>query len=261
MNMVLPDASAVMNLPRRDARDKLSGRTRYTTDQAGPGTLQAAILRSEIASARILSIDVSTARAMPGVRAVITAGDAPGRHGIGVIDHPLFARDVIRYHGEPLAAVAADTIEQARAAAAAILVEAEALTPVLSMTEALAAGAPLVHPDWKSYEVQLDGAAREGNVAWEAKVIRGDTDAAFARPDVTIVDSCFAVGRQSHVPFEPRSAVATFEDGRYHIICSTQVPWTVRKVTAEVLGVPSSLVRVTVPAVGGGFGLKFDCTI
>jgi CO/xanthine dehydrogenase Mo-binding subunit len=261
MNMVLPDTSAIMNLPRRDARDKLSGRTRYTIDQAGLGTLQAAILRSEVASARILSIDVSTARAMPGVRAVITAGDAPGRHGIGVIDHPLFARDVIRYYGEPIAAVAADTIEQARAAAAAILVEAKALTPVLSMEQALASGAPLVHPDWKSYEVQLDGAAREGNVAWEAKVIRGDTDAAFARPDVTIVDSCFAVGRQSHVPFEPRSAIATFEDGRYHIICSTQVPWTVRKVTAEVLGVPSSLVRVTVPAVGGGFGLKFDCTI
>src|SRR5690606_35573355 len=78
---------------------------------------------------------------------------------------------------------------------------------------------------------------------------------------VTIVESCFSVGRKSHVPFEPRSAIATFEDGRFHIIASTQVPWTVRKVTAEVLGVPASQVRVTVPPVGGGFGLKFDCTI
>jgi len=261
MSMAIPPEGAVMNLARRDARDKLSGRTRYTIDQAGPGTLQAAILRSEIASARILGIDISVAKAMPGVRAVITAADAPGRHGIGVIDHPLFARDVIRYHGEPIAAVAADTIEQARAAAAAIRLEVEQLAPVLNMEAALGPGASLVHPDWKSYEVQLDGVAREGNVAWEAKVIRGDSDAAFARPDVTIVDSCFAVGRQSHVPFEPRAAVASFEDGRFHIICSTQVPWTVRKVTAEVLGVPSSQVRVTVPPVGGGFGLKFDCTI
>jgi len=261
MNMVPPEASAVTNLPRRDARDKLGGRTRYTIDQAGPGTLQAVIRRSEIASARILAVDVSIARSMPGVRAVITAEDAPGRHGIGVIDHPLLARDVIRYHGEPLAAVAADTIEQARAAAAAIRVEIGALAPVLTMAEALAPDAPHVHPDWRSYEVQLDGAARAANVAWEAKVVRGDTEAAFARPDVTIVDNCFTVGRQSHIPFEPRSAVATFEDGRFHIICSTQVPWTVRKVTAEVLGIPSSHVRVTVPPVGGGFGLKFDCTI
>ncbi|UVC12337.1 xanthine dehydrogenase family protein (plasmid) [Rhizobium sp. TH2] len=259
--MAIPPEGAVRNLARRDARDKLSGRTRYTIDQAGPGTLQAAILRSQVASARILGIDTSMAKAMPGVRAVITAADAPGRHGIGVIDHPLFACDVIRYYGEPIAAVAADTIEQAQAAAAAIRLETESLTPVLSMAEALVSGAPLVHPDWKSYVVQLDGVAREGNVAWEAKVIRGDTDAAFARPDVAIVDSCFTVGRQSHVPFEPRAAVATFEDGRFHIICSTQVPWTVRKVTAEVLGVSSSQVRVTVPPVGGGFGLKFDCTI
>ena len=261
MNMALPNASSVMNLPRRDARDKLSGRTRYTVDHAGPGTLQAAILRSEIASARILGIDISAAKTMPGVRAVITAEHAPGRHGIGVIDHPLFARDVIRYYGEPIAAVAADTLEQARAAAAIIQVELEPLSPVLSMQDALSSDAPLVHTEWKSYEVQLDGVSRKGNVAWEAKVIRGDTDAAFARPDVTIIDSCFSVGRQSHMPFEPRSAVAAFEDGRFHIICSTQVPWTVRKVTAEVLGVPASQVRVTVPPVGGGFGLKFDCTI
>lgn len=252
---------AVMNLARRDARDKIAGRTRYTVDQAGPGTLQAAIRRSEIASARIVRMDVTAAKAMPGVRAVITAEDAPGTHGIGVIDHPLFARGSIRYHGEPIAAVAADTIEQARAAAAAIEIEIEPLAPILTMEGALAPGAALVHPDWKSYEVQLDGVARGGNVAWEAKVVRGDTDTAFARSDVTIIDSCYTVGRQSHVPFEPRSAIATFEDGRFHIICSTQVPWTVRKVTAEVLGIPSSQVRVTVPPVGGAFGLKFDCTI
>ncbi len=104
------DASAaVMNYPRRDARDKLTGRTRYTVDRAAPGMLHAAVLRSEVASARIVALDVSAAEAMPGVRAVITAKDAPGLHGIGVADHPLFASDRIRYHAEPLAAVAADT--------------------------------------------------------------------------------------------------------------------------------------------------------
>lgn len=254
-------SGAVMDYPRRDARDKLRGRTRYTVDHVGPGTLHAALLRAEVPSARVLSIDISAARRMPGVRAIATAADAPGMHGIGIADHPLFARDVIRYDGEPIAAVAADTLEQARQAAAAIVVELEPLPALLTMAEALAPGAPLIHEDWKNYEVLLEGAARGGNVAWEAKVVRGDTDAAFVRPDVTVVDSCFRVGRQNHVPFEPRAVVASYEDGRFHIQTSTQVPWTVRNVTAKVLDVPASQVRVTVPPVGGGFGLKFDCSL
>jgi CO/xanthine dehydrogenase Mo-binding subunit len=253
--------SVVMDLPRRDARDKLTGRTRYTTDCVGPGMLHAAIVRAEVASARLLTIDLSKALAMKGVRAVATAADAPGLHGIGIADQPLFARGVIRFHGEPLAAIAADTPEIARAAVAATVVEWEPLDKLLTMAEALADRAPSIHPDWRRYEVLKEGAARGGNVAWEARVVRGDTDAAFARADVTIVDDCFRVGRQSHVPLEPRCAIATYEDGRLHVQASTQAPWTVRNVTAQALGLAPSRVRVTVPAVGGGFGLKFDCTI
>jgi CO/xanthine dehydrogenase Mo-binding subunit len=228
------DASAaVMNYPRRDARDKLGGRTRYTVDRTAPRMLHAAVLRSEVASARIVALDVSAAEAMPGVRAVITAKDAPGMHGIGVADHPLFASDRIRYHGEPLAAVAADTPEIAQAALRAIRVETAPLPAVVTMEEALRPGAPLVHPDWKTYEILFEGASRGGNVAWEATVVRGDADAAFARDDVTIVESQFRVGRQNHLSFEPRAAIATYEDGRFHIESSTQVPWTVRNVTAR----------------------------
>src|SRR5436305_1482734 len=98
-----------MDYPRRDARDKLAGRTRYTVDRTAPRMLHAALLRSDVASAHIVRLDASAAEAMLGVRAVITASDAPGLHGIGVADHPLFASERIRYHGEPLAAVAADT--------------------------------------------------------------------------------------------------------------------------------------------------------
>ena len=250
-----------MNYPRRDAGDKLRGRTRYTIDRVQPGTLHAVLLRSQVASARIVRLDVSIARAMPGVRAIATAPDAPGLHGIGVADHSLFASSIIRFDGEPIAAVAAETLEQAHAAVAAIVLETEPLPAVLTMADALVPGAPLVHPDWKSYEVLLDGAERSGNVAWEAKVVRGDSHAAFSRPDVHIVDSCFRVGRQNHVTFEPRAVVASYEDGRFHIETSTQVPWTVRNVTAKVLGVPAAQVRVTVPPVGGGFGMKFDCTL
>lgn len=252
---------AVMNLARRDARDKLRGRTRYTIDHVTPGALHAFLLRSEVPAARILRLDVTKARAMPGVRAIATAADAPGFFGIGIADHPLFAKDVIRYDGEPIAAVAAETLQQAQAAAAAIELEIAPLPASITMAQALAPDAPMIHENWRDYEILLEGAVRGGNIAWEAKVMRGDTEAAFARPDVTIIDSCFSVGRQNHVPFEPRAVVATYEDGRFHIKTSTQVPWTVRNATARALDVPASQIRVTVPPVGGAFGLKFDCSL
>ncbi len=256
------DASAaVMNYPRRDARDKLSGRTRYTVDRSRPGMLHGAILRAQAAPARIVRLDVSAAEATPGVRAVITGRDAPGLHGIGVADQPLFAIDLIRHQAEPLAAVAADTMEIAKAALAAIRIETEPLPAAVTMEQALRPDAPLVHPDWTSYEVLFEGGGRSGNIAWEATVVRGDAEAAFSRPDVAIVESNFRIGRQNHLAFEPRAVIASYEDGRYHIETSTQVPWTVRNVTARVLQIPASSVRVTVPPVGGGFGLKFDCAL
>ena len=258
---MLEPSNAVMNFPRRDACDKLRGYTRYTVDRGRPGMLHAALLRASTPSARIVRIDASEARKMPGVRAIVSAVDAPGRHGIGIADHPLFATGCIRYDGEPIAAVAAETLAQARSAAAAIIVELEPLPAAISMADALAPDAPLVHPDWRGYEVLLEGGARAGNVAWEATVVRGDVDAAFARGDVAIVESVFRVGRQNHVSFEPRAVIASYEDGRFHIETSTQVPWSVRNATARLLNVPPSRIRVTVPAVGGGFGLKFDCAL
>src|SRR5260370_275659 len=246
---------------RRDAVDKLRGRTRYTIDRYLPGMLHAAVLRASVPSGRIVRLDVSRAARMPGVRAIVTAADAPGKIGIGIADHPLFARDLIRYDGEPLAAIAADTLIQARDALAAIDVEVEPLPAVLSMAEALAPKTPLVHPDSREHQILLAGGARAGNVAWEETVVRGDVDAAVARPDLVIVNSAFRVGRQNHVAFEPRAVVASYEDGRFHIETSTQVPWSIRNATARLLGVPASQVRVTVPPVGGGFGLKFDIAI
>ncbi|MBR0840993.1 xanthine dehydrogenase family protein [Bradyrhizobium liaoningense] len=257
----MSDVSATMDLRRRDAADKLRGRTRYTIDRYLPGMLHAAVLRTNVPSGRIVRLDTSRAARMPGVRAIVTAADAPGMMGIGIADHPLFARDVVRYDGEPLAAVAARTLQQAQAALAAIEVEIAPLPAALTMADALAPEAPLVHPNWRDYEVLFEGGAREGNVAWEATVVRGDVEAAFARPDVEIVESSFRVGRQNHVAFEPRAVVASYEDGRFHIETSTQVPWGIRNATARLLGVPPSQVRVTVPPVGGGFGLKFDLAI
>jgi CO/xanthine dehydrogenase Mo-binding subunit len=252
---------AVMDYPRRDAADKVRGRTKYTVDMAGQEVLHAALVRSGVAAGQIARLDLEAARAMPGVRAVATAADAPGLHGLGIADHPIFARDTVRYHGEPLAAIAADTLAQAQDAATKVIIEIEPTAPILTMAEALAPGARDIHPGWQDYEVLVPGAHRGGNVAWEASVTRGDTAAAFARDDVTIVEGCYRVGRQNHVSFEPRAVIATYEDGRHHIITSTQAPWTVRAVTATALGISPSKVRVTVPPVGGGFGLKFDCSV
>jgi CO/xanthine dehydrogenase Mo-binding subunit len=137
-------------------------------------------------------------------------------------------------------------------------VELEPLPAVISMADALATNAPWVHPEWNDYEVLFEGAARGGNVAWEATVVRGDVDAAFARDDVEIVESSFRVGRHNHLSLEPRAVIASYEDGRFHIETSTQVPWSIKSATARFLNVPPSDVRVTVPPVGGGFGLKFD---
>lgn len=254
------DASPVIgaNLPRRDARDKLRGATRYAVDAARPGMLHAALCRAQVAAARIRAIDVEPARRMPGVHAVVTAADAPGRYGIAVADHPLFAVDEVRYYGEPLAAIAAETPEQAAAAAEAVVIELEPLDPLITMAEALAPDAREIHRGWRDYEVLVEGGAREGNIAWEATVVRGDAEGAFARDDVTVVESSFRSGRQNQAPLEPRACVASYEDGRFVIETSTQVPWAVRGSTARLLGVPESEVRVVVPPVGGGFGLKFE---
>ncbi|UHD43859.1 xanthine dehydrogenase family protein molybdopterin-binding subunit [Aureimonas altamirensis] len=256
-----PETATVMNLPRRDAQDKLRGRTRYTVDRQRPDMLHAVLLRADVPAGRIVRLDVSAVRDCVGVRGVATGQDALGLYGIGIADHPLLAIDTIRYHGEPIVAVAADTAALAREALKAVELEIEPVAPLRTMAEALARGARNIHQDWHSYDVLVEGDARSGNIAWEAKSSRGDVEAAFARADVTIVESSIGVGRQSHVPFEPRVAIGSWENGRAHIETSTQVPWTVRNVTGRVMQLAPGHVRVTVPPVGGGFGLKFDASI
>lgn len=249
------------DVPRRDAEDKLRGRTRYTVDRSGPGMLHAALRRAEVPAGRLVRVDVAPALALPGVHAVVTGEDAPGLYGIGIADHPLMATDVIRYTGEPIAAVAAETLELAQAAAAAIVVDVEPLPALLTLAAATAPGARELHPGWAEYEEIIEGGGRAGNVAWEATVVRGDSDAAFARDDVVIVEGEYEVGRQNQASLEPRVALARYEDGRYVIETSTQHPWAVRAAVARLLGTPEAAVRVVVPAVGGGFGQKFEASV
>src|SRR3984893_4092543 len=109
----MSDVFAATDFRRRDAADKLRGRTRYTIDRYLPGMLHAAVLRASVPSGRIVRLDVSKAARMPGVRALVTATDAPGKIGLGTPAPPLSPRALIRYEGEPLAAIAADTFVQA----------------------------------------------------------------------------------------------------------------------------------------------------
>ena len=136
----------------------------------------------------------------------MTAADAPAVAGWVVKDAPLFAGSVVRYAGEPIAAVAAETPAQARAAAAAIELELEPLPASVTLDEALEAGGALVHPDWESYELAVPvSGLRKGNVAWETTTHHGDLDAAFEREDVVVVEDEFRVPRQNQAYIEPRA--------------------------------------------------------
>jgi len=246
------------NMPRRDATDKLTGHTRFTVDVESGAMLHAVLRRADVPAGRIVKLDLEPARKMPGVRAVASAPDAPGLYGVMVADHPLFASEVIRYTGEPVAAVAAETLEQARAAADAIILEVEEDQPLLTMRDAIEPGARELHPEWRDYALLAGPGERSGNIAWEATAVRGDVDAAFARDDVCIVETVFRNGRQNQTPLEPRAVVASYENGRFVLTSSTQFPWAVKSAVATMLGVADQDVRVMTPAVGGGFGMKFE---
>lgn len=250
------------SIRRRDAGDKAAGLTKFASDIYKPRMLEAGLLRSPVAAGVITKLDVDKARNLPGVHAVLTAEEFPGLYGVGIADHRWLADGHVRYVGEPIVAIAAENNAILQQALRLIDVVIEPTRPLVTMADALEPDAPLIHPDWSSYKVLVDVDVERGdNVSWQASVLRGDVDEAFARDDVTIIESHFRIGRQNQASLEPRACVATFEDGRFVIETSTQVPWAVRAWTARILGVPESHVRVIVPAVGGGFGMKFEVSL
>ncbi len=243
---------------RDDAIDKVTGAARYTTDLALPGMLHAAILTSPHASARIVRVDLEAARAVPGVRAVLAGSDLDVRLGLYLRDKRILARDVVRYQGEPVAAVAADTLDAAREACHRIRVEYEELPAVFDPRDAMAAGAPLVHPDLASYD-HMRGVffPKPGtNVAHHQKIRKGNVRASLAAADVRIEASFYNPPVQ-HVPMETHASIAqALPESRVEIWTSSQSPYTVRHLLSACLGLPHAAIRVHVPYVGGGFGGK-----
>ena len=191
-------------LERLDGAVKATGRFVYGADFALLGTLHGKVLRSTIPHGRLIRIDTTRARALRGVRAVITSADVPTTHyGNAIKDQTVFATDTIRFVGHALAAVAADTIEIAEQALQAITVEAEPLPPLFDPEVATAPDAPLLHPDWQSY-VALPVIAREGNIAGRSRMHYGDVDAAFAR-SYRVYEHRFTTALQHAGYTEPRS--------------------------------------------------------
>lgn len=242
--------------PRRDALEKVRGAARYTADIQLDGALSATVLRSPHSMAKIRSIDIRRAEAMPGVAAIAYSGNTPRKPlDFGIKDQHLFPLTYARYRGEPIAAVAADSDEHARAAADAIEVAYEPMPAALSIDAAVARDAPLVHPDWKKYE-KTRNRVLKGNVCGYSRVHRGDVEAALKRADV-VVESRFTFSAGIPGYIEPRAALARREpDGGLTVWCGSQSPYSNREELAEFFDLPLHTVRFINQYVGGAFGGK-----
>ena len=243
---------------RADGVPKVTGQARYAADLRLPGMLEARFLYGGVPHARIRSLDVSAARRVPGVLAVITQADLPpNRYGMCVKDRTLFADGVVRYEGEIVAAVAATSREAADAGIAAMRLDLEPLPALLDPEEALAEGAPLVHGSWSDDEAAYEGLVRNRNDCGYVTIVKGDIDGGFAGADL-IVEGRFVSDMAHAVPIEPHAIVSDWQGDRVTIWSSTQVPFIARAGVAETLGIPEGNVRIVVPHLGGGFGGKCD---
>src|ERR1700752_4699963 len=203
-------------VPRTDAVPKVTGAAQYVADLHLPGMLHAAVLRSPHPHARIVSVDTSAAAAMPGVKFVATGADTAKRKW-GAFRPDLYplAIDRVRYVGDEVAAVAAVDPETARAAVDKIVVQYEVLPAVLSLDQALAEGAGLVHDD------------AVGNIAHQFNFERGNVDAGFKASDVT-VEGTWESARQWHTALETIGCVAKWNGERVTMWCNTQTPFLAR---------------------------------
>jgi CO/xanthine dehydrogenase Mo-binding subunit len=245
-------------LVRHDAVEKVAGRTRYAADFGLPGMLQVVLKRADLPHARLLRVDTSAAEAVPGVASILTAKDVP--ENTVWVDVPgqtfevgalrartnVLADGVVRYHGEPIAIVAAETEDAALAAVELIEVDYEALPVVTDPMAALENGAPSVH--------------EEGNLLASWQLHEGDVDAALARAHA-VVEQSYETQFVDHAYLEPEAGVAWLDSGDVITVrAATQVIEHFRDL-ARILRVPDNRVRVIAPYVGGGFGGKEDMTV
>ncbi len=239
--------SVSLPMPRVDSADKVTGRARFTADISLPNMAHGKILGSPIAHGRIKRIDISKAKALPGVLAVITGADVPDtQHGVSPAryDEYVLAKEKVLHEGDNVAAVAAVDERTAERALELIEVEYEELPVVLDAMEAIAEGAPQLHERYKR------------NINTVVDHSFGDVEKGFAEADF-VREETF-VGNNTHqAPLEPHASMAYWEyDGSVVLYTSTQAPHYVQYMLAHVLHIPLGKIRVIRPAVGGGFGCK-----
>ena len=247
--------------PRSDAWEKVTGRARYAVDAAMPNMAHAAVVRSERTHAHIAGIDRAEAEAAPGVIAVVTAGDLGHlglRFGHIVPDHCILAVDKVRYYGEPVAVVVAETPHQAADAAELVWVDYEDL-PALTDAAAALASDVLIHEQSYASDgerfldvapaASVDNAAHRGELAW------GDAEAALAGAD-TVVETTTTFPLVYGYAMETYNALADWQPGSLHVVSTAQHPLMVRRELARMFSLPLSAVRVEVPYIGGGYGSK-----
>ncbi len=234
---------------RPDAEAKVRGTALYADDHQPPGCLHLRLVRSPHAAAEILGLDASAALAVPGVVGVLTAADVPGQNAFGIIveDQPVFCDRRVRYVGDPVAAVVAESRAAATAGARAVRVDYRAEPPLLSAEAAAAPGAPALHPG--------------GNLLARPGVRKGDAARGLAAA-ATVVEGTWQTQWIEHAYIEPEAGVAYREpDGTLTLVVSTQTPYMDRDATAKVLGVDRERVRVVQAVTGGGFGGKLDLSV
>jgi len=252
-----------------DGRGLVTGRATYTDDIMLPGMLQGAVLRSPHAHARIRAIDTRAAKAMPGVHAVLTWQDVPripfttaGQGHPEPSSYDAFILDrKVRFVGDRVAAVAAETAPQAQAALAAISVDYEILPAVFTPQAARQPGAPVVHDEPEAMTPLPLPYEPQRNLVARVEMQLGDVARGLAGAD-HVAAAEFSSHYAAHCALERHSAVTWLDaDGRLVIRCSTQVPFHVRRIVARALNLPVGSIRVIKPRLGGGFGGKQEIII
>jgi CO/xanthine dehydrogenase Mo-binding subunit len=246
---------------RRDAAEKLRGQAQFVGDMVVSRMLHGRVLRSPIAHGRIVSVDASTAEKMPGVVCVLTGADLHDidpYYGHAIKDRPILAIDKVRFHGEQVAAVAAETPALAAAAVDAIVVDYEELPVVGSVDQAVAPGATLV-TEHDARPGLFHGlgelAPREGNVCYRYRLDKGEPEALFAHADI-VVEGKYTFPSVYQYAMETHTVIAQVEGDEITLWATCQHPFLVRAEIADLFGVPVANVRIQVPYLGGGFGSK-----
>lgn len=247
-----------VNTPRKEAWDKVTGVAKYNGDIETPNILHAKMLTSPHAHATIKSIDTSEASKATGVQAVITGEYYPVLSGSVIEDRPSIAKDKVRYFGEPVAVVVANSEEEAMKAVKLIKVVYEPLPVVNSVGDSIKPSATLIHENLGLYHCPVKDVYPQpnSNIADHVKIRKGNMSTGWEESDV-IIESSFSLPQSDHVAMETRNAKAQIlPDGNVIIYTSSQAPFSVKKRLSKLYNIPEGNIIVRVPLVGGAFGGK-----